>query len=34
MTAIRFSKAFKMQAVREVETGHNCAQAVEREIWH
>lgn len=30
MTAIRYSKAFKMQVVREVETGPNCARAVER----
>ena len=30
MTAIRYSKAFKMQAVREVETGQSCARAVER----
>jgi transposase-like protein len=30
MTVIRYSKAFKMQAVREVETGQNCARAVER----
>jgi transposase-like protein len=29
MTVIRYSKAFKMQAVREVETGQNCARAVE-----
>jgi transposase-like protein len=28
MTPIRYSKAFKMQAVREVESGQNCAQAV------
>ena len=28
MTVIRYSKAFKMQAVREVETGQNCARAV------
>jgi transposase-like protein len=30
MTVIRYSKAFKMQAVREVETGQSCARAVER----
>ena len=30
MTVIRYSKAFKMQAVREVEAGQNCARAVER----
>jgi transposase-like protein len=30
MTVIRYSKAFKMQAVREVETGQICARAVER----
>ena len=30
MTVIRYSRAFKMQAVREVETGQNCARAVER----
>ena len=30
MTAIRYSKAFKMQVVREVETGQDCARAVER----
>jgi transposase-like protein len=30
MTVIRYSKAFKLQAVREVETGQNCAWAVER----
>jgi len=30
MTVIRYSKAFKMQAVREVETGQNYARAVER----
>lgn len=30
MTVIRYSKAFKMQAVREVETGQNCAWAVQR----
>jgi transposase-like protein len=30
MTVIRYSKAFKMQAVREVETGQTCARAVER----
>ena len=29
MTVIRYSKAFKMQVVREVETGQNCARAVE-----
>lgn len=28
MTAIRYSKAFKMQAVREVESGQNCAYGV------
>ena len=30
MTVIRYSKAFKMQAVREVETGQNCAWVVAR----
>ena len=30
MTPIRYSKAFKLQAVREVESGQNCAQAVQR----
>ena len=30
MTVIRYSKAFKMQAVREVESGQDCARAVER----
>lgn len=30
MTAIRYSKAFKLQAVREVETGQDCARGVER----
>lgn len=30
MTAIRYSKAFKLQAVREVESGRNCAWAVQR----
>ncbi len=30
MTPIRYSKAFKLQAVREVESGQNCAWAVER----
>lgn len=30
MTAIRYSKAFKMQVVREVETGQDCARAVAR----
>jgi transposase-like protein len=30
MRVIRYSKAFKMQAVREVETGNICARAVER----
>ena len=30
MTVIRYSKAFKMQVVREVETGQNSARAVER----
>jgi transposase-like protein len=30
MTVIRYSEAFKMQAVREVETGQNSARAVER----
>jgi transposase len=30
MTAIRYSKAFKLQAVREVEAGENCAHAVAR----
>lgn len=30
MTPIRYSKAFKLQAVREVESGQNCARAVAR----
>jgi transposase-like protein len=30
MTPIRYSKAFKMQAVREVESGVICAKAVQR----
>ena len=30
MTAIRYSKAFKLQAVREVESGRNCAWAVQK----
>lgn len=30
MTAIRYSKAFKLQAVREVESGQMCARGVER----
>jgi transposase-like protein len=30
MTAIRYSKAFKLQAVREVERGESCVLAVER----
>jgi transposase-like protein len=30
MKVIRYSKAFKLQAVREVETGEICARAVER----
>ena len=30
MTVIRYSKAFKMQCVREVETGKSCAYAVQR----
>ena len=30
MKVIRYSKAFKLQAVREVETGESCARAVER----
>jgi transposase-like protein len=30
MKVIRYSKAFKMQAVREVEQGELCAQAVQR----
>jgi transposase len=30
MTAIRYSKAFKMQAVREVESGDNCAYGVQQ----
>jgi len=32
MTAIRYSKAFKMQAVREVESGQNCAWAVKQKF--
>ena len=30
MTVIRYSKGFKMQCVREVETGKSCAYAVQR----
>ena len=30
MKVIRYSKAFKMQAVREVETGESCAYEVQR----
>ena len=30
MTAIRYSKAFKLQAVREVESGRNCAFGVQQ----
>jgi len=30
MTVIRYSKAFKMQCVREVETGKSCAFTVHR----
>ena len=30
MKVIRYSDAFKVQAVREVETGENCAWAVQR----
>jgi transposase-like protein len=30
MTAIRYSKPFKMQCVREVETGQSCAYRVQR----
>jgi transposase-like protein len=30
MTVIRYSKAFKMQCVREVETGKSCAYTVQR----
>jgi transposase len=30
MRVIRYSQAFKMQMVREVETGQNCAFAVQR----
>lgn len=30
MRNIRYSQAFKMRAVREVETGQNCAYALER----
>ena len=30
MTVIRYSKAFKMQCVREVETGKSCAHTVQR----
>ena len=30
MQAIRYSKAFKMQCVREVETGQSCASGVQR----
>jgi transposase-like protein len=30
MTAIRYSKGFKLQAVREVERGQNCAFAVQK----
>jgi len=29
---VRYSHAFKMQAVREVETGELCAQAVQRKL--
>jgi transposase-like protein len=30
MRVIRYSQAFKLQAVREVESGQDCAQAVQR----
>ena len=30
MRVIRYSHAFKLQLVREVETGHRCAYAVQR----
>jgi len=30
MTAIRYSQAFKLQAVREVESGQNCAFGVQQ----
>jgi transposase len=30
MTAIRYSKAFKLQAIREVESGRNCAWGVQK----
>jgi transposase-like protein len=30
MTAIRYSKAFKLQAIREVESGQHCALSVQR----
>ena len=30
MSAIRYSKGFKMQCVREVESGKSCAYAVQR----
>ena len=30
MNAIRYSEGFKMQCVREVETGKSCAEAVRR----
>ena len=30
MQAIRYSKGFKMQCVREVEAGKSCAYAVQR----
>jgi transposase len=30
MTAIRYSKAFKLQVVREVESGQDCAWAVQK----
>ena len=30
MNVIRYSHAFKMQAVRDVETGASCAEAVQR----
>lgn len=30
MSAIRYSKGFKMQCVREVEAGQSCAYAVQR----
>jgi transposase len=31
MKVIRYSKAFKLQAVREVDSGANCAGAVQRQ---